>query len=137
MSQAVFCGWPEGTLPALLEPFLSVHQIDLIPASPGWDIVRISATAKGPETVGDTGADLDRLIGGGQQRLIDGLARSTREVMFKQVEDAIAAALEAGWALASHPEIEITGTVRHDRETGVDVPCAECRATLVFRRPVS
>lgn len=128
--------WPEGTLPAILEQFLWVHTVSPDPIWPGPDTVTIVAIAKGPETVGDSGADIDALIGAGQQQAVNVLARATRETMYRQAEDAIAAAMEAGWALAEHPEIAMGGTVRYDRDTGVDVPCAECRVTLRFRRAV-
>ena len=97
------------------------------------DVVRVIGTVKPDETetVGDLAADL---VGLERQRVIDKLARSVRESLYKRAEDAIAAALEAGFSLNEHPEIDIDGTLRHDREAGVDIPVAEVRVTLWFRR---
>lgn len=129
--------WPEGSLPAILEHHgLFVVTMEAAP----WgcrvlpESVRVTCTATGPETIGDSGADLDKLIGEDQQRFLDGLARAVRETMYQQAENAIAAALDAGWALELHPEITVKGTITHDRETGLNVPCAELEAVLVFRR---
>lgn len=130
--------WPDGSLPAILERFLYVYTADAEKWWPsGIEITTVTGTMIGPETVGDTGADLDALIGSGQQALVYGLARATRESTYRQAEDAIAAAGEAGWVIAGHPQIDMTGTMRNDRETGMRVPCAECRVRLSFRRATS
>jgi len=129
-------GWPDGTLPAILEEFLYVGTVDpVIWPFEGPASVRVGCLAKGPETVGDSGADLGNLIGGSHQRLLNGIARACREAMYRQVEDAIWAALEAGWTLMEHPQVEMTGTIGRDRETGLEVPCSECRVTLHFWPP--
>jgi hypothetical protein len=57
--------------------------------------------------------------------------------MYRAAEDAIAAALAAGYRLMQHPEIGLSGRINHDRETGLDVPCAECRVDLHFLVPAS
>lgn len=126
--------WPEGSLPAVLEPWIRVAVVD-VQRWPDGPAVRITGSVKGPETVGDTGADIDGLIGSGHQRFIDGLARATRETMYRQAEDAIAAALGAGWVLVRHPEIRVRGEINRDQDTEVDVPCAEVRVELWFRPP--
>lgn len=133
-------GWPDGTLPAILEKFLYVGTADpVVWPFEGPPSLRLSCIARRPETIGDSGADIGRLAAGRPQRLTDGLARATRETMYRQVEDAIAAAPDAGWTLVEHPRLEMTGTINRDRETGLEVPCAECRATLhfCFRPPAS
>lgn len=127
--------WTEGTLPAILEPFMWIATIDPVPRWPGGDTIRVTGMVRGPETVGDTGADIDSLIGPDHQRVINGVARATREAMYRQAEDAVAAALEAGFTLVHHPEIEVGGTLNFDREAGVDVPCAEVCLYLTFRLP--
>jgi hypothetical protein len=128
--------WPDGSLPAILERFMYVHTVDPVKWWPGGtEITTVSGTMIGPETVGDTGADLDALIGSDHQSLVYGLARATRESMYRQAEDAIAAAGDAGWVIAEHPEIDMRGTINRDRETDMRVPCAECRVRLAFRRP--
>ena len=83
------------------------------------------------ETVGDLAADL---VGLERQRVIDKLARSVRESLYQRAEEAIAAAQAAGFILNEHPEIDIFGTLRHDAAAAVDVPVAEARVTLWFRR---
>lgn len=138
--QPSFREWPEGSLPGILEPFMWLSAVDndvIKDLRTGIVIrsVRVDGIVKGPETVGDTGADIGRLVGEDQQGFIDGLARATRESMYRAAEDAIAAAREAGWPLAEHPRIDIDGRIRRDRETGVDVPCAECRVNLRFHVP--
>lgn len=125
--------WPEGSLPAILEPFMWVSTFDPVPRWPDGGTVRVTGMTHGPETVGDSGADIDGLVGGTHQQLVNGEARAVRETMYRQAEDAIAAALEAGWVLADHPEITVKGTLSRDPEAGVDVPCAECRVDLYFR----
>lgn len=125
--------WPDGTLPAILEEFLYVGTVDpVVWPFEGDASVRVGCLARGPETVGDSGADIGKLVGGKPQRLTDGLARAVRETMYRQVEDAITAAIDAGWTLLEHPHLEMTGTIKRDRETGLEVPCAECRVTLHF-----
>jgi hypothetical protein len=129
--------WPEGTLPAILEPFMWIATIDPVTTWPGGDTIRVTGMVRGPETVGDTGADIGNLIGPDHQRLVNGLARATREAMYKQAEDAVAAALEAGFTLVQHPAIDVGGTLSLDRKAGVDVPCAEVRVDLMFRPPMA
>jgi hypothetical protein len=126
--------WPEGTLPAILEPWI---RVTITGPAMGWggQVIQVAGYVKGPETVGDTGADIDALVGRSHQRFTDGLARATRETMYRQAEEAIEAALEAGWVLAGHPEIRVGGTVNRDRDTGVDVPMAEVGVALHFRAP--
>lgn len=127
--------WPAGTLPAILEPFIWIATIDPGRKWPGGEEIRVTGIVRGPETIGDTGADIDSLIGQDGQQVIDGLARATREVLYRQAEDAIAAALEAGFILVEHPEISIGGTLRHDRKAAVNVPCSEVRVDVTFRPP--
>ena len=135
MPQLQQTSWPEGTLPAILEPWIWIGIVEPVTAWPGGETIRIAGNVKGPETVGDTGADIDALVGRSHQRFTDGLARATRETMYRQAEDAIAAAVEAGFILARHPEISVSGSINRDRDTGLDVPCAEVRAELWFRAP--
>lgn len=135
-----FRQWPEGSLPGILEPYLWVTVADndmVLDLRTGITLhtVRVQGIVRGPETVGDSGADVEALIGNGQQVFLNGVARAVRESMYRQAEDAIAAAEAAGWALADHPRIEMTGTLRHDKDAGVDVPCAECRVDLRFHVP--
>jgi hypothetical protein len=51
-------------------------------------------------------------------------------------EAAVNADVKAGFALADCPEIRISGRLRHDRKTGMDIP-EDIRAhvTLWFRPP--
>lgn len=126
--------WPEGSLPALLEQWLYV--CDATPVS-GWPLggnerIRIVGIVKGPDTVGDTGADLDALIGTGHQRLLDGIARAMREQMYRDAESAIEAAQRAGWRLTGHPRISVDGQLNRDKDTGIWVPCTEMRVELTF-----
>jgi len=129
--------WPEETLPAILEPWMWVEIVDPVrTVSLSWharDVMRIVGTVKPDEaaTIGDLAADL---VGLERQQAVDKLARSVRESLYKRAEEAIAAAQAAGFILHWHPEIDISGTLRHDREAGVDVPVAEVRVTLWFRR---
>ena len=125
--------WPEGTLPAILEQFMWVATVDPVTRWPGGDTIRVTGLVKGEGTVGDTEVNLEDLIGADGQRLVNGLARATREAMYKRAEDAVAAALEAGFTLVQHPEIDVRGTLAFDRKTGIDVPCAEIRVDLMFR----
>ena len=127
--------WPEETLPAILEPFMWIATVDPVRKWPGGDTIRVTGMVRGPETVGDTGADIGSLVGPDHQRVIDGLARATREAMYKQAEDAVTAALDAGFTLAEHPEIDVRGTLTFDRKAAVNVPCAEIRVDLMFRPP--
>ncbi len=127
--------WPEGTLPAILEPFMWIATIDPVRTWPGGDTIRVTGMIRGPETVGDTDADIENLIGRHGQRVIDGVARAARKAMYEQAEDAVEAALEAGFTLVQHPEIDVCGTLNFDRKAGVDVPCAEVRVDLMFRPP--
>lgn len=138
--QPSFRALPEGSLPGILEPFMWLSAVDndvIKDLRTGIVIrsVRVDGIIKGPETAGDTGAGIGRLAGKDQQEVIDDLARATRESMYRAAEDAITAAREAGWPLAEHPRIEMDGRIRRDRETGVDVPCAECRVNLRFHVP--
>lgn len=55
--------------------------------------------------------------------------------MYRQAEDGIAAALEAGFILADHPEINIRGVINHYLDTGLAVPCAEVHVDVTFRPP--
>lgn len=129
--------WPDGSLPAILEPFMWVSTVDPVP---GWLVggtIRVTGMMRGPETVGDSGADIDALAGGTHQQLVNGEARAVRETMYRQAEDAIAAALDAGWVLAVHPEITVKGALSRDSDTGLDVPCAECWVDLHFGLTVS
>ena len=112
-----------------------IATVDPVRKWPGGDTIRVTGMVRGPETVGDTGADIGSLIGPDHQRVINGLARATREAMYKQAEDAVATALEAGFTLAEHPEIDVRGTLNFDRKAGVNVPCAEVRVDLMFRPP--
>jgi hypothetical protein len=135
-----FLGWPEGSLPAILDPFLWLVTTDDevvygTRAAVTLHTVRVQGIVKGPETVADSGADIGELIGPDRQRLVNGIARAAREAMYRQAEEAIAAAAGAGWVLAGHPHIEMTGTVRRDRDAEVDVPCAQCRIDLRFHVP--
>lgn len=130
--------FPADSLPGILEPYLWLVTVstEKIYGSRGcYEVAHVEGIVKGPETVGDTGADLDKLIGPDQQRLIDGLARATREAMYKCAEDAIDAAMTAGYALAQHPEIEVRGRINRDRDTGLEVPCAECQVRVGFFVP--
>ena len=127
--------WPEGTLPAILEAWIWVGIADVITGRPDGPAIRIAGNVKGPETVGDTGADIDALVGRSHQQFTNGLARATRETMYRQAEDAISAALDAGFILARHPEIGVRGSINRDRDTGLDVPCAEVYVELWFRAP--
>ena len=92
------------------------------------DVIRVTGPVKAPDDV--TGLDATKM---GAQAIVNAAARSVRESLCKQAEDAIAAAEEAGFALTEHPEISVGGTLRHDRESGLDIPVAEARATLWFR----
>ena len=136
MAQRQQHAWPEGTLPAILEPWMWVEIIDPMritgPQGQALDVMRIVGIVKPDktETVGDLAANL---VGLERQRVIDKLARSVRESLHKRAEDAIAAVLEAGFSLNEYPEIDIGGTLRYDRAAGVDVPVAEVRVTLWFR----
>ena len=55
-------------------------------------------------------------------------ARAVREAFYKNAEDAITAAEDAGFILCEHPEIDIRGTMRHDRARDLHIPVAEVRA---------
>jgi hypothetical protein len=112
-----------------------IATVEPVTRWPGGETIRVTGIVRGPETVGDTGADLDKLIGPDHQGLINGLARATREAAYRQAEDAVAAAEAAGFTLAQHPEISVGGTLNFDREAGIDVPCAEVRIDLMFRPP--
>lgn len=131
--------FPADSLPGVLEPYLWVQavSVDQVRSRRAvYQLERVEGIVKGPETVGDTGADLDKLIGPDHQRLIDGLARATREAMYRAAEDAITAAAAAGYRLAQHPEIEVRGRINTDHDTGLEVPCAECHARLSFFVPL-
>jgi hypothetical protein len=126
--------WPGGTLPALLETYIWVSTIDPVTTTDHdgreIDLLRITGPVKAPEDV--VGLDATKM---GAQDIVNGAARSVRESLLRQAEDAIAAALEAGFALNEHPEISITGRLRHDRESGLDIPVAEATVSLWFRVP--
>lgn len=133
--------WPGGSLPAILERWLYVETVTSAPkrlqgAVKGDEPTRIEGIVRGPETVGDSGADIDALIGKGGQKLLDGIARSMREATYRDAESAIEAAQEAGWRLAEHPDIRVGGTLGRDRDTAVYVPCTEVRVALTFVRAV-
>lgn len=136
---AAYRAFPPGTLPGVLEPYLWIGAFDeaLVYGRRRHRerIARVQGIVKGPETVRDTGADLDKLIGQDHQQLIDGLARATRISMYQAAEDAITAAIAAGYRLAQHPEIDMRGQINTDRDTRVEVPCAECRVDLHFLIP--
>jgi hypothetical protein len=126
-----------GTLPGILEPFLwlmtaDVKEIHGLESS--FRLSRVQGWVKGPETVGDTGADVGALVGRSHQGFIDGLGRASREADYRAAEDAIAAAAAAGYRLAGS-EISVRVRVDTDRETGIEVPCAECRVDLSFLVP--
>jgi hypothetical protein len=125
------------TLPGILAPFLWLELVDeyeIHGTEGSFRVARVQGIAKGPETAPAAGA-LAALAGVGNQRLVDRLARAARETAYGQAEDAIAAALAAGYTLMRHPGIDMTGRISHDRSTGLDVPCAECRVDLHFRVP--
>ena len=126
--------WPTGTLPAILEDFIWVSTID------PWDItdhdgqrievLRITGPVKAPAD--DAGLDAAKT---GAQEIVNAAAREVRASLVKQAEDAIDAAAGAGWVLSEHPEISVSGRLRHDRESGLDIPVAEATVTLWFRVP--
>ena len=137
-----FRRWPGTSLPGILEPFLWLSAVDndmVRDLRTGITIhtVRVDGIVNWTGTVGDSGADLGELIGEDRQRFLNGIARGAREAMYRQAEAAIAAAGKAGWALAEHPRIEVTGTLTRDKDAGVDVPCAECRVNLRFYVPLA
>ena len=124
-----FREWPEDSLPGILEPFLWLQVIDqyeIYGIRSVDHVARVEGIVKGPATVADAESSQD---------LVNGLSRPVREAMYRQAEDAIAAALAAGYKLMAHPVIDMGGRINHDRETGLDVPCAECRVDFHFRIP--
>ena len=136
MPQRQQTAWPEGTLPAILEPWIWVEIIDpSTTVDMSWhaiDVLRIVGHVKPDETetVGELAADL---VGTERQQVIDKLARSVRESLYQRAEDAIAAAQAAGFILNEHPEISISGRLWRDKDASVDVPVAEACVTLWFR----
>jgi len=130
--------FPADSLPGILEPYLWLQTVSadrVRSRGTTHQLARVEGIARGPETVGDTGADLDKLIGEDHQRLLDGIARADRETTYRQVEDAIAAAQAAGYRLADRSEVRMSVKVGTDRETGLEVPCAECHVDLSFLVP--
>ena len=126
--------WPEGTLPAILEAFMWVEIIDPVTATDHdgqrIDVLRIVGPVKAPD--GAAGLDAAKT---GAQEIVNAAAREVRASLVKQAEDAIDAAAGAGWVLSEHPEISVSGRLRHDRESGLDIPVAEATVTLWFRVP--
>ena len=126
--------WPEGTLPAILEAFMWVEIIDPVTATDhdGQRIatLRIVGHVKAPGEA--AGLDATKM---GAQEIVNAAAREVRASLVKQAEDAVAAAQAAGWALSEHPEISVSGRLRFDRESGLDIPVAEASVTLWFRVP--
>lgn len=131
------CEFPADTVAGILEPFLwlvtaGVRDVHGLQSS--FRLARVQGIVRGPETVGDTGADVEELVGRDQQGFIDGLGRAGREADYRAAEEAIAAALAAGYRLAGS-EIRMRVRVDTDRETGIEVPCAECDVDLSFLVP--
>ena len=69
------------------------------------------------------------------QAAVYAAARKVREALYRQAEDAIAAAQEAGWAICDHPEISVSGQLDRDPGTGIVTPVTEGRVTLWLRIP--
>ena len=53
--------------------------------------------------------------------------------LFFTARAAVQEALDAGYTHDRHPQIEIGGDIRHDRETGLDIPRSECTVRMWLR----
>ena len=60
-------------------------------------------------------------------------ANSIRAHLFGVAQTAICAAEDAGYTHHRHPRIEIGGDLRHDRESGLDIPRSECTVRMWLR----
>lgn len=130
--------FPADTLPGILEPFLwlvTAEVRDVHGLRSSFRLSRVQGIVRGPETVGDTGADVDELVGRDHQGFIDGLGRASREADYRAAEEVVAAALAAGCRLAGPSEISMRVRVDTDRETGIEVHRGECHVDLSFLVP--
>lgn len=126
--------WPGVGLPGILDPFLWIEILDPVLTTDmrtghSADLIRVIGIVKPGEAALCLPAPAS-------QAALNAAARALREELHRSAEDAVDAALKAGYALKDCPEISISGRLRHDRKTGLDMPeDIMARVTLWFRPP--
>jgi len=118
-----------------LEPYLWVDQVTPVQfwgtsprtAGRGGRWLEVTGLAK-PQ--GEWPAELPAF---GDQEAVWIFANSIRAHLFGVAQTAICAAEDAGYTHERHPQIEITGNLRHDRESGLDIPRSECTVRMWLR----
>ena len=120
--------YPGADLPEALEPYLWLDMITPVwlgaaragKAPLGWleirGYVKPFPGAEGP-LPDDQEAIWDR-------------ARSVRSTLSRRAETAIIAAEDRGYRHERHPEFTITGEIRRDRDSGLDIPIAKAELRL-------
>ena len=133
-SVTVPAGDPGADLPDTLEPYMWVSQITpvrMLHVTDWWrdslhlevaGIVRLAGT---PVPAADPAGQGEASV----------RAHSVRASLFGQAQVAICAAEDRGYRHWRHPEIDVTGDLRTDRDSGVDLLVAECRLRMwLWRR---
>lgn len=124
---------PEAALPGILDPFMWIEVLDptlttdLRTGRSVW-LIRVVGCVK-PVEAGRQWPGLP------SQEAVNVAARALREELHRRAEDAIEAAVKAGFTLTDCPEIGFDGRLRHDRDTGLDMPEIRAPVTLWFRPP--
>ena len=123
-----------GRSPGILDPFIWISVFDpvlITDTETGRSVllIRVAGSVK----PGEAHARSHSLT---SQDALNAAARALRLDLHERAEDAIDAAVKAGFALADYPEIGFSGRLRRDRDTGLRIPeMGEAPVTLWFRPP--